>query len=219
MHPASPAPWARPVPGRSPSTPARARSPAITPGAWIDTGAFGKGAALRSAARKLSERGVRSALLDLGGQVLALGRDASTGSPWSVGRGASRRSRQEAVARLLVEDVSVATSGNSERAGTVRGDPVGHLFDARTGWPTSVWGSVTVVAANDLVADVLSTALYVMGPADGLAWSQGLPDVGALFLCERAGALVGCCNAAMGRWLVDSAVPLVPGPTPGSTCS
>ena len=55
------------------------------PGAWIDTGAFGKGAALRSAARKLSERGVRSALLDLGGQVLALGRDASTGSPWSVG--------------------------------------------------------------------------------------------------------------------------------------
>jgi hypothetical protein len=59
-----------------------------------------------------------------------------------------------------------------------------------------------------MLADVLSTALYVMGPVAGLEWSRRLEDVGALFLIERNGSLVGFCNAALERCLVDSDVPL-----------
>ena len=177
------------------------------PRAWIDTDGFGKGAALTSARGRLSGRGVGSAFLDLGGQVLAVGRDASTRSPWSVGVAHPSR-RHEIVAHLLVEDASVATSGNSERALMVAGEPIGHLIDPRTGHPAALWGSVTVVADDPMLADVLSTALYVMGPVAGLAWARRLEDVGALFVSECDGSLVGCCNAALERWLVDSAVPL-----------
>jgi len=188
------------------------------PRAWIDTDGFGKGAALMSARGRLSGGGVSSAFLDLGGQVLAVGRDASTGSSWSVGVAHPSR-RYEVVAHLLVEDVSVATSGNSERARMVSGEPIGHLIDPRTGHPAALWGSVTVVAGDPILADVLSTALYVMGPVAGLAWSRRLEDVGALFVIERDGSLVGFCNAALERWLVDSVVPLVPGPAPELTFS
>ena len=174
----------------------------LGPGAWIDTGAFGKGAALRSAGQRLRAHGITEALLDLGGQLLALGQDGRTGAPWSA-EVAHPRGRGEPVARLVLEDVSAATSGNSERAVTARGEPLGHLLDPRTGRPAPIWGSVTVVAADPLVADVLATALYVMGPVAGPAWAAQLEDIGALFLEEREGVLVPCWNAAMERWLVE----------------
>src|SRR5687768_14796698 len=160
------------------------------PDAWIDTGCFGKGAALRSAARELVPRGVRSALLDLGGQLLAIGRDGSTDDSWAVAVAHPSR-RREPVAHLRVEDASVSTSGNSERVVRAHGGTIGHLLDPRTGRPAPVWGSVTVVAEDALAADVLSTALYVMGPEAGFEWVRGLAHEGALFLEERDGALVG----------------------------
>ena len=176
--------------------------------AWIDTGGFGKGAALRTARDTLRALGVGSALLDLGGQLLAVGKDASTERPWNVAV-AHPAGRRQPVAVLALEDVSVATSGNSERAGSADGEAIGHLIDPRTGHPVPAWGSVTVVAADPFVADVLSTALYVMGPPAGpdfvrdqdQDWAPALGDVGALFLIERGGALVSCWNAAMERWL------------------
>ena len=188
------------------------------PQAWIDTDGFGKGVALRSARERLSESGVSSAFLDLGGQVLAIGQSSATSSPWSVGV-AHPSSRQEMVARLLVEDASVATSGNSERAQMVAGEPVGHLIDPRTGHPADLWGSVTVVATDPVRADVLSTALYVMGPVAGLVWCRQLEDVGVLFVTENDGSLVGCGNDALERWLIDSEVPLISDPVPGRTFS
>jgi thiamine biosynthesis lipoprotein len=175
------------------------------PDAWIDTGCFGKGAALRSVARDLAARGVRSALLDLGGQLLAIGRDSSTDDAWTVGVAHPMR-RRESVARLRVEDASVSTSGNSERAVRAHGGTIGHILDPRTGCPAPMWGSVTVVARDALAADVLSTALYVMGPQAGLEWSASLVDEGVLFLEERGGAVVASCNAAMERWLVEGPV-------------
>ena len=200
-----------------------ARRGALTrlhPAAWIDTGAFGKGAALRSARDSLRARGVRSALLDLGGQLLALDRDGVTGGPWRI-RVAHPARRREPVATLLLTEVSVATSGNSERAATVDGEPIAHLIDARTGRPAPVWGSVTVVGPDPLVADVLSSALYVMGPAAGLAWVEALGEaagpVGALFLVERDGALVPCWNATMERWLGPSFTAAAP--ARGRSCS
>ncbi len=168
-------------------------------GAWMDTGAFGKGAALRVAADSLRTYGIRRALLDLGGQIFAL---ASPGEiPWDVSVAHPSR-RDEAVAMLRLAGVSAATSGNSERGLWVDGVQVGHILDPRTGAPAPWWGSVTVVTADPLVADVLSTALYVMGPEAGMAWARDLPDVGALFLVERDGKIQTLHNQAMARWLV-----------------
>lgn len=171
------------------------------PASWIDTGAFGKGAALRGAATVLRRAEVDRALLDLGGQILALaGPDLE---PWTVAVAHPSR-RDHAAAWLRLADVSVATSGNSERRLVADGDSVGHILDPRTGQPVTSWGSVTVVSSDPLVADILSTALYVMGPEPGLAWAERQPDVGVLFLVETDGKIQTLHNQAMKRWLSEA---------------
>ena len=164
----------------------------LHPGAWIDTGAFGKGAALRSAARLLTRRDVDRALIDLGGQFWA----ADDGRrPWTVDVAHPLR-RHEPVARLRVHGVSVATSGNSERPG--------HLLDPRTGRPLPAWGSVTVVCDDPLRADALSTALYVMGPDEGRAWAEAEADLGVLFLDVRGGLMKATWTHVMEQWLTET---------------
>jgi thiamine biosynthesis lipoprotein len=156
---------------------------------WLDAGAFGKGAALRSAA--LAGRGSepRRLLLNLGGQLWA---EAPADAPWSIDVAHPAR-RFEPVARLEVYGVSVATSGSSERPG--------HLLDPRSGLAVPAWGSVTVVSADAMAADVLATALYVMGPVAGLEWARVQPDVAALFLELTDGAIAVSWTAAMEQWL------------------
>ncbi len=160
-------------------------------GAGIEEGGWGKGYGLDGAARTLTGAGTRGALLDLGGQVVALGRDAG-GEPWTVAIADPRR-RSRAVLTLRLENASVATSGDSERGREVDGVRIGHLLDPRTGRPAADFGSVTVVAPSALESDVLSTALFVLGPDAGLALSDSLRHEGVsnevLYLVVRGGAL------------------------------
>lgn len=169
------------------------------PSAWIDTGAFGKGAALRSAARLLGDEEGRL-LADLGGQVLAR---APRERPWPVGV-AHPVERGRPVAWLSLHGgVSAATSGTSERFVEVDGVRYGHIVDARAGWPAPAWGTVTVVHPDPMVADVLATALYVMGPDDGFRWLQDRPGIAALFLDVRRGTLRARWTPTMESWLED----------------
>ncbi|HEU5040215.1 MAG TPA: FAD:protein FMN transferase [Gemmatimonadales bacterium] len=169
--------------------------------AWLDTGGFGKGAALRSAGRLLRAAGVRHAMLNFGGQVLAIGGDA-TGHPWPVPVAHPAR-RQEPAAHLLVRDRSVSTSAQSERGVTVNGARLGHIVDPRSGEPVAAWGSVTVVAEDALVADILSTALLVLGPEAALRWADQRSDVGVLLLIVREEQVRPRYNRAMARYLVS----------------
>lgn len=191
----------------------------ITPAAWLDSGAFGKGAGLRAAADRIrppdtfwpeptkradaagtearsGARGPRI-LLDLGGQIWAWGGGAN---PWQVAVAHPLR-RHEPVQQLSVHDVSVATSGTSERWVQVDGARFGHILDPRSGMPAPAWGSVTVVSRDPMVADILSTALYVMGPEKGLKWVRHRPGIGALFLEACQEGLRATWNEAMEEWL------------------
>ena len=133
--------------------------------AGIDEGAWGKGWALDKAAEAARREGAASGILDLGGQVLAFGEETSVDV-------AAPRERGRTVARLRLADASASTSGNSERSLVVNGHRIGHLLDPRTGEPAPDFGSVTVVAKDGLTADVLSTAFFVLGPAQGMALSE-----------------------------------------------
>lgn len=134
--------------------------------AGIDEGAWGKGYALDCAAAALRRSGTRRAVIDLGGQVLALGE--------TVVSIADPRDRGRAAATLSVSNASVSTSGNSERGLIVGDRRIGHLLDPRTGAPAADFGSATVLAPSGFVADVLSTAFFVLGPDQGLALSEKL---------------------------------------------
>jgi thiamine biosynthesis lipoprotein len=157
------------------------------PGVGIDFGGIGKGIALDAAARALRRHGVQNALLDFGGQVLALGRPP--GAPaWTIGI-ADPEDRDRAVAVVGVADVSVATSGNAERAVMTPDGPIGHILDPVEQKPAQFEGSVTVAAPDATSADALSTALFVMGPLKGAAWADRR-NIPALYLWhDQSGAL------------------------------
>ena len=163
----------------------------LSPEAGIDEGAWGKGYGLDRAREALQKAGARSALLDLGGQVLALGSDTAE-KPWRVPV-ADPRDRQRTVVELGLAELSASTSGDSERSRQAGGRRIGHILDPRTGEPAPDFGSVTVVAPSGFVADVLSTAFFVLGPEKGLALSAKLRADGieneALFLIVREGGL------------------------------
>jgi thiamine biosynthesis lipoprotein len=84
----------------------------------------------------------------------------------------------------------------------VGGRRLGHVLDPRTGEPVPAWGSVTVVAEDPAVADMLSTALLVLGPDAGERWAKDRKDVAVLFLIARDGTLVRRWNQALESFLV-----------------
>ena len=135
------------------------------PDAALDEGGFLKGYALDRMARLLEAEGVRDALLDFGGQLLVLGRPR----PVSL---SAPDDRHRATLSFVLPAGSLSSSGTSEHGR--------HILDPHTGLRSPAWGSVSVVAADGLTADILSTALYVLGPERGRAWADA-HDVEAVF--------------------------------------
>ena len=154
-----------------------ARAARLHPATRLEEGGFGKGAGLDRALEALGGApGVTAAWLDLGGQTALLG-----GGPWTVAV-AHPDLRQRAAVELLVDGGSVSTTGNGERGLTVGDRRIGHALDPRTGEPALDFGSLTVWAPGALLADCLSTGLYVLGPEAALAFAAAHPEVQVLAL-------------------------------------
>jgi thiamine biosynthesis lipoprotein len=149
----------------------------------LDVGAFGKGEALdRVAAASSGDPW----MIDLGGQVSVGGRAPLQGA-WTVVI-ADPRERHRGAVEISLSHGSLSTSAGSERDQMVNGTRVGHILNPRTGRPAPFNGSVTVWHERALVADILSTALFVMGPEEGLRWSADR-GIAALYLVPEANAL------------------------------
>lgn len=133
----------------------------------IDVGAWGKGDALDRVRRAFPDV---TWLIDLGGQVAVNGAGPD-GKGWRLSI-ADPKVREQGVMDVWLRGGSISTSAGSERDLHVRGRRIAHHLDPRTGEPVTFNGSVSVWHADGLVADALSTALYVMGPAQGLRWAE-----------------------------------------------
>jgi FAD:protein FMN transferase len=134
-------------------------------GMEIDFGGIGKEYAADRAATMLAERGIAGALVDLGGDVRALGAQEG-GAPWRVGIRHPRGARpDDALAAIDVVDAAVTTSGDYERFIDVDGRRYCHILDPRTGWPVSYWQSVSVVAPLAVVAGSCATIAMLLGAA------------------------------------------------------
>lgn len=161
----------------------------------IDVGAFGKGEALD---RVSAAFGDDPWMIDLGGQVSVGGRVPPEGG-WLIGV-ADPHQRARAAFHVRMAAGSLSTSAGSERDVVVDGVRIGHIFDPRTGRPVTFGGSVTVWHQRGLAADVLSTALYVMGPEAGLRWAEER-DIAACYLIPERGTLRVKATRAFGRML------------------
>lgn len=151
-------------------------------GMELDLGSVAKGYTGDVLAALLAERGVTSALLDLGGNIQTVGAKPN-GSPWRV---AVRAPEGEGTVGVLsVTNQAVVTSGGYERYFESEGVRYWHILDPKTGAPArSGLLSVTVVGDSGLTCDGLSTALFVMGLDGALDHWRTHRDFEAVFLSE-----------------------------------
>ena len=137
----------------------------------LDLGGIGKGYALDRCVNALRELGIRHAIVNLGGDLYALG-ESPEGGPWRVGI----RSPEDvgAVARTLeLTDRAVATSGDYERFFRYGGERYHHLIDPSTASPrrTSV-RSVTVLADRCLDAEPCAVSVFGLPQSEALAFAR-----------------------------------------------
>jgi thiamine biosynthesis lipoprotein len=146
------------------------------PGVRIDLGSIAKGYAVDVAAESLLARGVRDALVDLTGNMVAIGSPPG-GDRWRIGI-RDPRDRMPYFARLpLRSGEAIATSGKYEQFVAANGKTYGHIIDPRTGRPAEGLISVTVVAASAMAADGWDTPLFVLGPRDAKRQARALDNI------------------------------------------
>lgn len=137
----------------------------------LDLGGVAKGFAVDLAARELRENGFHNFVIDAGGDLYVAGHNAND-EPWSVGI-RHPRAENEIIETLRLSDVAICTSGDYERvASRSTAGVTHHLVDPRTRHSAIELASVTVIAPGAMIADALSTAVFVLGPVDGIRLLQ-----------------------------------------------
>ncbi len=136
----------------------------IPVGMQLDLGGCAKGYAVDRALGVLKAHGVKRALVNAGGQVGLLG--AAPKGAWKIG---IKHPRKEGLLAVVqVRQGAVSTSGDYQRYFYAQGKRYHHLLDPLTGYPASKCQSATVIARTGILADLLSTACFLLGPEEGL---------------------------------------------------
>ena len=160
---------------------------ALPEGVELDLGSVGKGWTGDRLTALFREAGVSSAIMELGGNVQALGTKPD-GSPWRV---AVQAPGGGYAGVLEIMDKAVVTSGGYQRYFEQDGETYIHIIDPATGRPARTGlASVTIVADSGLQGDGLSTALFVMGREKAEAFWRGNPEFDFILLGEDGTAAI-----------------------------
>jgi len=146
-------------------------------GMAINVGGLAKGYAVDRAVSILRGR-VLNGIVNAGGDLYAFGQKTRQ-SPWSIGLQHPRKP-QDLLAAFAVINQAVATSGDYQRYFIKDGVRYHHIFDPKTGMPARKMMSATLITTEAMEADALATAVFVMGPDEGLAWVDSLDNVEAM---------------------------------------
>jgi thiamine biosynthesis lipoprotein len=158
------------------------RRPSMT----LDVGGVAKGYAADEMVRILAARGVRSALVDLGGNIFAMG-SKPDGAPWNIGIQDPGGPRGASIGIVTVTNRTVVTSGVYERYFQKNGKRYHHIMDTRTGYPVDNGiVSATVVADTSFAADGVTLTLLAMGPHQGLALARRMGLAAIMVAADHA---------------------------------
>jgi len=153
----------------------RLETPALrkrAPGLTLDLDAIAPGYAVDLVSARLGEAGFRRHMVEIGGELRVLGRNAD-GRPWRIGIERPDESGRSVARVLHLVDMAVSTSGDYRDFFEAAGQRYSHTLDPRTGRPvTHALASVTVLRPTATEADGLSTALMVLGPAAGFELAE-----------------------------------------------
>jgi thiamine biosynthesis lipoprotein len=161
-------------------------------GMAIDLGGIAKGYAVDRGLAILQQAGFRDAMITAGGDL------RTVSSPLTAGRryiwirhprpahsdSAASDTATEFFGKFRLDAGAVSTSGDYERFFIKNGQRYHHIIDPHTGYPARRSISATVIAKNSVIADALSTTIFVLGPERGIAVADSLPDVEAMIIYQ-----------------------------------
>jgi len=154
----------------------------------VDFGGIAKGYAVDRAKDLLVSRGIKDGLINLGGNIFALGRPPGKKN-WKIGV-QDPRNKGKLLHSFELTNKAISTSGNYERFFEIEGKRYSHIINPVTGVPCQGIISVTVVADSAEEADALSTAIFVMGEEKGLILAKSIKGVRLLMLKEDGGIIL-----------------------------
>lgn len=166
---------------------ARRRLAFDDPAVRIDLGGIAKGYAVDVAADSLRAHGVTDALVDLTGNMMAMGH-SPTGNGWRIGI-RDPRDRMPYFAHLELHDEGISTSGKYEQFVAANGRTYGHIMDPRTGRPAEGLLSVTLVSASAFTCDAWDTPLFVLGLDAAKRKARERNDISAIFVSPGTGGV------------------------------
>ena len=155
------------------------------PGMKIDLGALAKGYSADLIATYLRGKGIKDALIDLGGNILTVGQHPIKQQPWRIGIQNPVEKRGNHLLVLSVKDKSVVTSGIYERHLEVDGQSFHHIFDSATGYPVETdLASITILSDRSVDGEIWTTRLFGDSPTSILNTVESLPGIETLLVSQ-----------------------------------
>lgn len=149
----------------------------------FDVGAIAKGYIADRLKDFLMKKGVKSAIINLGGNVLCIG-SKPDGTPFKIGIQKPFADRNETEAVMDITGKSVVSSGIYERCFKQNGKLYHHILNPQTGYPyDNGLISVTIISDQSVDGDALSTTCFALGLEDGLKFAEK-KGVQAVFITE-----------------------------------
>ncbi|WP_291582832.1 FAD:protein FMN transferase [Clostridium sp. UBA6640] len=154
------------------------------PNMIIDLGGIAKGYAADEMKDLLVDNGVKSAMINLGGNLYILG-NKPNGNQWKIGIQDPNGGSNDTVGNILVNDKSIVTSGTYERFLEVDGKSYHHILDPKTGYPyENDLLSTTIISDKSMDGDGLSTSAFALGREKGLEFISSLENIEAIFITK-----------------------------------
>jgi len=145
----------------------------------VAVGGIAKGYAVDRAIDILQKNGITHALINAGGDLYCLGNKGN--QPWVVGI-QNPRDLNDVSAVINLQDKSIATSGDYQRYFMYKGKRYHHILNPKTGRPARLSWSASVIAPTTESADAWATALFVLGPENGISLANHTPDIEAAII-------------------------------------
>lgn len=158
------------------------RKIALEKGAALDLGGVAAGYITKKACLKLREMGISCALVNAGGDIQVIG--SNFNMPWKIGIQDPRDKRKiKKVVKII--DKAVATSGDYEKYFILDGKRYHHILDPQTGYPAKGCISVTIIAPDAFLADILSTGVFVLGWKEGIKLVEKIKGVEGYIITDN----------------------------------
>jgi thiamine biosynthesis lipoprotein len=153
-------------------------------GMKLDLGGIVKGYAADEVKKILLNKGVKSAIVDLGGNIYAVG-EKPVNEKWKIGIQNPFDNMGSYVGIVKLRDKSVVTSGDYERYFELNGVRYHHIIDSNTGYPTNnELSGVSIISDSSIDGDALSTAFFVLGIDRSIELLKNMKEVDAVFIAK-----------------------------------